>query len=301
MSKPLLKWAGGKRQLLKLIEESLPQAFKDGEITRFAEPFFGGGAVFFYLSDKYNITEAYISDLNIELILLYKAVQKAVCPLIDLLEEYNKKYIAGSEVKRKEMFYTIRDKFNSRTDTVNINKIDKAMIERAAQIVFLNRTCFNGLFRVNRSGHFNVPAGKYKRPKIIDSENLKKASSLLQKVEIEHASYNKIPEHFLKDTFIYLDPPYRPLSSSSNFTAYSKYSFNDESQSKLASFYQEKSSNKNLHLMLSNSDPKNTDQSDEFFDLLYKGFNIQRIKANRMINSNSSKRGKISELLITNY
>lgn len=301
MGKPLLKWAGGKSQLLNYIENFLPLDFKNGKITKFAEPFFGGGAVFFYLADKYKIEESYISDINIELILLYKTVQKSLDELAPRLEALSNYYYEKSDIQRHDFFYEIREEFNKNKDFININQLDSKMYDRASQIIFLNKTCFNGLFRVNKKGDFNVPFGKYKKPKIFDYENLKLASKLLQNTIVEHASYSDIPEYFLNDAFVYFDPPYRPLSQSSSFTAYSKYDFNDKNQEELATYFRSISDKKNLFLMLSNSDPKNSDKDDNFFDTLYEGFNIQRILANRMINSNASKRGKITELLIMNY
>lgn len=301
MGKPILKWAGGKSQLMEVINNNLPNDFKSGNIKKFAEPFMGGGAVYFYLAEKYNIEEAYISDMNIELILLYKTVQKNVDKLILQLKYFSDEYYKRDEEERQLFFYEIREEFNSNLNTINFNEINDETTNRVSQLIFLNKTCFNGLFRVNKKGFFNVPFGRYKKPKILDIDNLKLASSLLKNATISHSCYSQIPKKFLEDTFIYFDPPYRPLNQTSSFTAYSKYDFNDLHQEELANFYKQISKNKNLYLLLSNSDPKNTDENDDFFDSLYKDFDIKRVEANRMINSNSSKRGKITELLIKNY
>lgn len=302
MATPILKWAGGKRQLMPIIDELLPKELKNGTIKKFVEPFFGGGAVFFHIVENYDIEQAYISDFNIELVLLYKVVQKEVEKLITELQKLSDDFFEFSDdEKRKELFYRIREKFNENHDDFDLDEINDAHIERAAQIIFLNKTCFNGLFRVNKKGGFNVPFAKPKNPKILDAENLRAASNALQIATIEHASYHDIPEEFLNDASIYFDPPYRPLNQSSSFTSYSKYDFNDIHQKELALYFTTLSKEYNSYLMLSNSDPKNTNEEDDFFDDLYKEFTIRRVSASRMINSKSSKRGKVNELLITNY
>jgi len=302
MATPILKWAGGKRQLLSEIDNFLALDIKNGIIKKYAEPFFGGGAVFFHLIEKYNIEKAYISDLNIELILLYKVVQNHVEDLIIELQTISDKFFnCKNEDERSELYYQVRKDFNKNVNTFNLEILNEMHIKRASEIIFLNKTCFNGLFRVNKKGEFNVPFAKPKNPKILDKENLHKVSQSLKSARIEHKSYEKIPKEFLEDTFIYFDPPYRPLNISSSFTSYSKYDFDDTHQIELAKYFQKISKNSNLFIMLSNSDPKNTDEQDDFFDSLYKDFYINRVRATRMINSKSSKRGKVSELIITNY
>ncbi len=301
MGIPILKWAGGKRQLLPIIDENLPDEFKNGKIKKFAEPFIGGGAVYFHVAEKYDIEKAYISDNNIELVLLYKTIQNNVQELILHLEYLSEEYYKRDEKERQEYFYQIREKFNANLKTIDFTKIDTKSAQRVSQLIFLNKTCFNGLFRVNKKGYFNVPFGRYKKPKILDTANLNHASHLLQKATISHSCYSNLPEEFRENTLIYLDPPYRPLNLTSSFTAYSKYDFNDLHQEELSVFCKTLSKRTNLSFLLSNSDPKNTNENDDFFDILYKDFHIQRVKANRMINSNGSKRGKVTELLIKNY
>lgn len=302
MATPVLKWAGGKRQLIPIIDELLPKKLVNGTIKKFAEPFFGGGAVFFHLMEKYNLEKVYISDLNIELILLYKVIQSHVEELIIELENISNKFInSADEEQRSEFYYQVRKDFNENANQFDINTISTMHIKRAAEIIFLNKTCFNGLFRVNKSGGFNVPFAKPKNPKILDEINLRNVAKALEVAQIEHASYNEIPKEFLEDTFIYFDPPYRPLNPSSSFTSYSKYDFDDTHQKELALYFKKISKKKNLFTMLSNSDPKNVDENDNFFDELYHGFNIKRVGATRMINSQSAKRGKVSELIITSY
>ena len=196
---------------------------------------------------------------------------------------------------RKEYFYNIRKQYNS----YKLNKDEKSL-QKAVEFIFLNRTCFNGLYRVNKNGDFNVPMGNYKNPTICDEENLIALSELIKNVEFQCKDYTTSQNYIKKNTFVYFDPPYRPLNITSGFTSYTKEDFNDEDQKELALFYKELSNN-NVKVMLSNSNPKNTNKEDCFFDNIYKGFNINEVYAKRMINANSNGRGEISELLITNY
>ncbi|MCG3662653.1 DNA adenine methylase [Aliarcobacter butzleri] len=302
MGKPLLKWAGGKGQLLPTIENHLPNKLKNNEINTYVEPFFGGGAVFFYLVKNFNIKKAYLSDINPELVLMYKVIKYKPNELMNELQKLSDRYFSYElEEDRKNFYLEVRKEFNIKLMNFDYESINELSIQRASELIFMNRTCFNGLFRVNKNGEFNVPFGKYKNPKILDSENILSVSDLLQIAEIKNSSFDNIPSEYLDNSFIYFDPPYRPLNITSNFTSYSKYDFNDENQIKLAEFYKNLSLNTNSFLMLSNSDPKNTNEKDNFFDNLYSDFEINRILASRMINSKSSGRGKVSELLIKSY
>ena len=195
---------------------------------------------------------------------------------------------------RQKYFYDIRTEYNS----YSLN--DELNIKRASEFIFLNRTCFNGLYRVNKDGKFNVPCGKYKNPTICDSNNLRNLSKLIQNVTFEYGDYRKSENLITENTFVYFDPPYRPLSVTSGFTSYTKEDFNDENQKELAHYYNQLNL-KNAKLMLSNSNPKNVNDDDNFFDTIYNGFIINEVSAKRMINSNAKGRGEISELLITNY
>lgn len=290
--KPILKWAGGKTQLLPEILKRLPR-FKDNNIRHYIEPFFGGGAVFFELYNQNLIKTAKILDINPDLITLYKTIQQTPNDLIDILHTYQTRYSPLCHEKRTELYYKIRDDFNHSTQkSVGINPV------RAGQVVFLNRTCFNGLFRVNKKSEFNVPHGLYKNPKILDSDNIMSVSQAFQIADIVHGDFTVIKDNIHKPTFIYYDPPYRPLSSTSSFNAYAG-DFNDKDQERLNAFYKNMSS-QNVFQMLSNSDPFSHSQ-DLFFDNLYSNFNIFRIEAKRIINANADKRGKIFELLITDY
>lgn len=292
--KPFLKWAGGKGQLLKEIEKYYP--FENGKITKYAEPFVGGGAVLFDILCKYDLSEIYISDINCELINTYSVVKKNIDEFIKLLNKYQQEYIPLCTDERKVYYLNKREKFN----TLKINCSDKEDIEKAALMVFLNKTCFNGLYRVNRKGLFNVPMGSYKNPLICDENNLRKVSEKLQNVKIVCGDY-KESENFIDDkTFVYFDPPYRPITETSSFTAYTENLFNDEEQIELAKFV-DCMDRKGAKIVVSNSDPKNYNAKDDFFDEIYSKHRITRVEATRMINCNSESRGKIKELLISNF
>lgn len=292
--KPFLKWAGGKGQLLKEISEYYP--FGNSNITKYAEPFIGGGAVLFDVLKKYDIEQVYISDVNAELINTYKTIRDNVENLISLLMDYQKEYVPLNNDDRRIYYSSKRDRFNE----LKTEEMCSDNIEKAALMIFLNKTCFNGLYRVNRKGLFNVPMGAYKKPLICDENNLWEVHRLLQGVEITNADYSKSEEFIDENTFVYIDPPYRPLTQTAMFTSYTENEFNDEEQIKLADFVK-KISKKGAKVLVSNSDPKNADESDNFFDDLYADFNINRVQATRMINSKSSGRGKICELLISNF
>lgn len=294
-AKPFVKWAGGKGQLLDTFTKYYPSMLIEGRIRRYIEPFVGGGAVLFEVLQKYGIDEAYIFDINEDLINTYIVIKNNVESLIDYLSRLEYEYLKLTKDGRKEMYYEIRDLYNS----YNLKK-NPQDIERAAQLIFLNRTCFNGLYRVNRAGFFNVPHGSYKNPTICDEKNLYAVSSLLQRVHIFCSDYTECFKYADKNSFVYFDPPYRPLNGTSSFTSYSKYDFTDEDQVQLAQFF-EKVNDTGALLMLSNSDPKNENPDDNFFDELYRKFYIHRVKAKRVINSNGGRRGLISEILVTNY
>jgi DNA adenine methylase len=299
--KPFLKWAGGKRQLIGQLERHFPPELKDSEIKRYVEPFIGGGALFFHIAQTYNVDEFFISDINAQLILAYQVVQKEVETLIGFLDELKNKYMEGKAEEREELFYKIRAEFNASGEDVDLTVIEANSIKRTAQFIFLNRTCFNGLYRVNSSGGFNVPFGRYKKPKLCDKKNLRAVSTLIQDVEIKPGDFTLCRKFVDANTFVYFDPPYRPISKTSSFTSYSKAGFNDDDQAKLADFYRALHQ-KGAKLMLSNSDPKSSEPTDDFFDDLYQGFTIQRkVQSKRMINRNGNGRGDVTELLVMNY
>ena len=299
--KPFIKWVGGKSRLFEQLEEYLPCDLKKGRLERYVEPFLGGGAMYFSVAEKYNIKNAYLSDINKDLILVYSIIQQKPESLLDFLKQYQDEYDKTDQNKRSELFLSIREHFNNQRFEINYNKFSENWISRAAQFIFLNKTCFNGLYRLNSKGEFNVPFGKYKTAAILDENNILSASKILRNAVITHAAYNDCFKNINQDTFVYFDPPYRPISQTSNFTNYTGDGFCDEQQIELARFYRKIDKEKHAKLMLSNSDPHNVNPSDNFFENAYNGYNICKISASRAVNCKGNKRGKINELLITNY
>jgi len=291
VAKPFVKWAGGKTRLLSQIRSKYPDGL-GCEIDKYAEPFVGGGAVLFDVLNNYPIKHVYISDINRELICTYKIIKDNCSQLIDALRIYEGEYLPKCENERKEVYYKKRDRFN----VLKSDYVDS--VELASLFIFLNRTCFNGLYRVNAKGGYNVPQGKYENPLICDESNLLAVSKVLQGVSIVCGDY-KLSQDFIDNkTFVYFDPPYRPLSETSSFTAYTRDGFCDQAQIELAGFIDEMSG-RGACILASNSDPKNINDNDEFFDTLYSRHNIARIMAGRAINSVANGRGKINELLIS--
>lgn len=291
--KPFLKWAGGKKQLLKEIKQYYPS---DDNITKYAEPFVGGGAVFFDIISKCSFEKVYIGDTNAELINTYRVICSNIDDLIWLLTDMQNNFLKMETENRKAYYLNQRERFNA----LKNNHMPNNNVEKAALMIFLNKTCFNGLFRVNKKGLFNVPMGRYRNPLICDEENLREVSSKLQNVEIVCGDYRQSIDFIDKYTFVYFDPPYRPLTDTSNFTAYTETLFDDTAQKELAAFV-DAISHKGAKVLVSNSDPQNSDKEDDFFDKIYPSYKIKKVSANRMINCNSEARGKISELLISNF
>ena len=292
MAKPFIKWAGGKTQLLQDIDKTIPEEFKKSDFT-YIEPFVGGGAVLFHMLNRYpNLQKVVINDINTDLANIYKTIKTDVHQLIANLQQWETEYhsLSAEAMEKKEYYYSKRALFNAR----NSNSIIQS-----ALFIFLNRTCFNGLYRVNRNNEFNVPMGSYKKPMICDKNNLLLVHKLLQKVEILNVDFEETLKYADQQTFFYFDPPYKPLSITSSFNAYAKEEFDDNEQIRLAGFC-EKLDKLGHTWTLSNSDVKGFNPEDNFFDDLYQRFNIKRVYAKRNINSNASKRGLLTELLITN-
>ena len=292
--KPFLKWAGGKGQLIDAISTHIPNM---DNIDTYIEPFVGSGAVMFWLISHHpNIRQVVINDLNTELVNLYQSIKFDVEGLINELKALDSDYKSRpTQEERSEYYYQIRTEYNSR----DLDSKDRN-IRLAALFIFLNRTCFNGLYRVNGKNLFNVPFGKYANPKICDEGNLRNDNKLLQKVEILNGDYAATIEYLSDRSFYYLDPPYKPISETSSFNSYSSMSFDDEQQIRLKEFC-DTINEHNGKFMLSNSDPKSVDETNTFFDDLYGAYNIHRVLAKRNINAKGDKRGEINELLITNY
>ena len=289
MCKPFVKWVGGKTQLLNELKNKYPINFK-----KYCEPFVGGGAVFFDILDNYNFESILINDLNKVLINSYINIRDNIDGLIKNLKLIEKEYNSINELSRENIYYKYRDEYNS------LLKENKYNLRSSILFIFLNKTCFNGLYRVNSKGIFNVPKGIYKKPQICDEENLLDINKKIQNVEIRCGDYENVYDFIDEDTFVYIDPPYRPLNNTSSFTSYNMQIFDDNEQIRLRDFVN-RINNKNAKIILSNSDPKNSNINDNFFDNIYINYNIGRVSAKRCINSNAKNRGKINELIISNY
>ena len=299
-ARPFLKWAGGKAQLLDAFTRRVPRELHEGTLPIFVEPFMGGGAVYFHFNSIFRFKECHIFDINEELVLAYSVVKNDVRGLIDYLAGISDGYLSKSDAGRKDFYYAMRDTFNRTKGAVNFRQYSEDWIERAGQFIFLNRTCFNGLYRVNSRGGFNVPFGRYQNPTILHEDVLRADAELLRNTTIHLGDFMQSEPYISEETFVYFDPPYRPLNRTSSFTQYAKEGFTDEEQRRLAAYYA-RCNARGARLMLSNSDPKNVDPDDEFFDDLYAGYHIDRVPARRMINCDGTGRGEIYEIIVTNY
>lgn len=270
LAKPILKWVGGKSQLLPELCAAKPASFR-----AYFEPFLGGGAHFFYLISKQMLNgDIFLADINSNLFDVYTAVQSDVEAVIALLKTYP---------HDEDFYYSLRAKT---TDRLSLS-------ERAARIIYLNKTCYNGLYRENKSGQFNVPFGSYVNPTICDVETLRVAASILQRVNLKNCDFEVLTALMQPEDFVYFDPPYHPASVTASFTTYTRYDFTENDQKRLASVFA------NLHqrgsyVLLSNSDTA-------FIRNLYQGYHVRVVQANRAINSKGNLRGKVNELLISNY
>lgn len=294
--RPFLKWAGGKGQLIDQIALHLPLALKTGRIKKYFEPFLGGGALFFWLSEQYDFESAYLYEINPAVNLCYQVIQRNIGKLIKELNQLELEYFSASEKGKEKLYYDKREEFN----VFLRRKASNSVVRRTALLIFLNKTCFNGLYRVNSQGEFNVPFGRYKNPTICNEDNLYAVSELLQKAEIFCGDFAQCLEYADNESFVYFDPPYRPISTTASFTSYSKDIFDDQEQKRLRKVYGELDK-KDACVMLSNSDPKNVNPNDNFFDDLYRGYRIERLNATRLINCNAERRGVITEILVMNY
>lgn len=295
-TKPFLKWAGGKGQLLSQLDEYLPQSLEEREFT-YIEPFVGGGAMLFHMLQKFpKISKVVINDINPHLITAYRVIKDNPDELIKRLSDMELQYFAQkSEEVKKEFFLKARERFNER-------KLDD--IDRTKYLIFLNRTCFNGLYRVNTRGMFNVPFGRYLHPTICNKETILADSVALNRVDITilNGDFEATLDHLGKGfNFFYFDPPYRPLNATSSFTSYSKEDFNDDEQIRLRNFCVSLDECLGIAWMLSNADCSAKNPKDLFFENLYDKFFINRVYASRAINANPTNRGKLTELLICNY
>lgn len=291
--KPFIKWVGGKGQLIEQLEALLPADFDAWKGVTYIEPFVGGGAMLFHMLQTHsNITSAVINDINPDLTTCYKVVRDYPHDLLDALQQLQAEYSAlTTEDAKRGYFLEKRARYNSRT---------LGMLENSALFLFLNRTCFNGLYRVNKSGLFNVPFGKYAAPTICDRRTILEDSRLLQNVDILTGDFEQTFDKMGEKTLFYFDPPYRPLSNTSSFNDYAKEGFNDPEQIRLKRFC-DKITAVGGAFMLSNSDCLAKDGQDRFFDDLYASYSIERVLASRNVNAVASKRGKLSEILVRNF
>lgn len=296
VAKPFVKWAGGKGNLLQKLEALLPTDFDDLENVTYIEPFVGGGAMLFHMLQRHKcITRAVINDINADLIRSYQLIANDPQVLIDRLKNIENNYYSVEFPARKELFYAYRDQYNS--EGIHPD-------ERAALFIFLNHTCFNGLYRVNAAGKFNVPYGRYKKPVICNEELIIADHRLLKSVELvirQPGDYKLVRQNLSRNhpNFVYFDPPYRPLSATSSFKEYSKNPFEDRQQEELKQFC-DRLSAQDCRIMQSNSDSK-TEDGKSYFEALYKGYDIQRVLASRFINADPEKRKKLTEVVIRNY
>ena len=292
-AKPFIKWVGGKSQLIEQLNAQLPADFDSLENVTYIEPFVGGGAMLFYMLQHYpNINHAIINDINSDLTTCYRTVRDNPNELIASLQDIENTYLSlNTEEARKEFFMVVRNRYNEK----NLDPI-----ENTTKFFFLNKTCFNGLYRVNKKGLFNVPFGRYSNPTICNPETILKDSELLQRVEILNGDFEETFKYAQGNTLFYFDPPYRPLSDTSSFNNYAKEDFNDDEQIRLKK-YCDRINDAGFKFMLSNSDSKNVNGEDNFFDVLYAAYQIERVLASRSINSNPNKRGELTEILVRNY
>lgn len=277
--KPFIKWVGGKGQLVSEIERMLPERKLTSAATTYVEPFIGGGAVLFHILTRFpSLKKAVINDINPDLTKSYKTIRDRVEELISMLGEIQNAYFSlKTEAERKSYYLRNRDCYNTKK---------LGAVENTALFIFLNRTCFNGLHRVNSKGLFNVPFGRYTNPKICDAPTLRADSELLQKVEILTGDFEQTLSHASPDNLFYLDPPYKPLSQTSSFNSYAKDGFGDDEQIRLKQFC-DKLDAANVFWVLSNSDVRSNDPENLFFDDLYSSYQINRVFASRMVNATS--------------
>ena len=295
-AKPFLKWAGGKGQLLTQLDEHLPGELKRQEFT-YIEPFVGGGAMLFHMLRKFpNITHAVINDINPHLVTAYRIIKQQPDELIRRLSDLEKEYFSKSdEDAKKGYFLNVRNLFNEAI-------LDD--VDRTKYLIFLNRTCFNGLYRVNSKGKFNVPFGRNLHPTICNADTILEDSEVLNRVDVKilNGDFEHTADEMQEGlNFFYFDPPYRPLNATSSFNSYAKEEFNDDEQIRLRDFCARLNELPNVKWMLSNADCSAKNLEDTFFENIYSDFYIYRVYASRSINANPEKRGKLTELLIKNY
>ncbi|GMA08933.1 restriction endonuclease subunit M [Tetragenococcus halophilus subsp. flandriensis] len=291
-AKPIIKWAGGKFKLSDLIIKEGLERFDMNNFDRYVEPFIGGGGMFFSMTNKFNFGTKIISDVNEELINMYIQIRDNASEVLKITKSIEESFnVLENDDKKKEFYLDLREKFN---EGIKVNELDET---QASLFIALNKLGFNGLYRVNKHGLFNVPFGQKKKAALVEENNLVAVSNVLQSTEIKVADFRDCEQYANERTLFYFDSPYRPLPNSASFTSYAKLEFNDESQKDLAATCK-KVVDKGGKFLLSNSDPTQIDPNDTFFDDLYSSFDIVRIPARRAIGATASRRGVISEILV---
>lgn len=304
-ARPVLKWAGGKSQLISQIEEYLPNELnpknmKFAKNHRYIEPFVGGGALFFYLNRFYEFEHVILNDINEDLILTYRVIRDHVEDLIRGLGIMQDFFLSLNQVERKQMYLNTRTLFNENKHDLHVSDADVShKVAHAANMIFLNKTCFNGLYRVNQKGIFNVPMGRYETPNICDAIALRDASKAFEGVKLTCLDFSVSNKYFYErcteNTFMYIDPPYRPISKTSSFSNYQQEPFDEESHLLLENTVNYITSDKKSKVLVSSSSCMNSSFAET------DRYNFAKIKASRSINANEKGRGKIDELLIYNY
>lgn len=295
-ARPHLKWAGGKNQILKELLACCPAGLFNGEITKYFELCLGGGALFYYLRQNFSFEKIYLNDRNQDLILSYRIIQQQVDNLILALEILQEQYYDRSPQEQERMYYQIRDRYNRQC--LDYCKTSNNSIKRAAYLIFLNKCCFNGLYRVSKTdSNFNTSWGKRSKPKICDTQNLILVSQALQGVTLAAEDFTVFSDAMDSRSLAYFDPPYRAFSKTANFNSYCAAGFSDVEQGRLAEHLRYLSQERGVKIMMSNGG----NLRDPWLKELYAGFEIKEVEARRNINSNGAKRGKIPELVITNY
>ena len=299
-AKPFFKWVGGKTQLLPHLTKIVDTIYQNKQIDSYVEPFIGGGALFFWLCSHKHVKSAIISDVNEDLILTYRVVQQFTKKLISQLFILEQQYVAADDAQREIMFYEIRQQYNIEKTQINYEKsVTNLSISRASKFIFLNKTCFNGLYRQNSKGQFNVPFGRYKTPKICDENNLINCATALDNVNILCGDFESTEKYVVKNSLVYLDPPYKPITKTASFTKYHKDDFGDNDQIRLADYYK-RIDELGAKIILSNSDPMSVNSNNSFFDDLYSSFDIARVDVSRAIGAAASSRKIVKELIIKN-
>ncbi len=300
-AKPFVKWVGGKTQLLPHLTKIVDTIYLNNQIDSYVEPFIGGGALFFWLCSNKQVKSAIISDVNEDLILTYRVVQQFTKKLINQLALLEQQYVAANDEHREIMYYEIRKQYNLEKTQINYEKlVTNWSVNRASKFIFLNKTCFNGLYRQNSKGQFNVPFGRYKTPKICDADNLINCAATLKNVNILCGDFKSTEKYVVKNSLVYLDPPYKPITKTASFTKYHKDDFGDDDQIRLADYYK-RIDELGAKIILSNSDPMSVNSNNSFFDDLYSNFDISRVDVLRAVSAAAASRKVVKELIIKNF